>query len=427
MTKKELLEKRGDALKTQDGIWAKAEAESRGLSAEEQTQYDALDTEMDAADANLERIVKRSRRNVTQISVNNEGEQGEKTAIAKRFSVAKAIRESLRGQKIEGLEAEMQEQARSEFSSMGLSTKGHLQLPAMLMEKQEQRGITVGGNGGNIVATELNGFVGILRPDLVVERMGATVLTGLVGDIDMPEQSAKASGSWLAETGSATESNLDIAKRSISPHRLGTFSKFSRQLLIQSTPSIEQLVRADLANSIRENVEYGAIQGSGTNPVPFGVLNTTGIGSVALGTNGAAPSFASIIDLETQISNSNYTGQNMAYLTTPVMKGKLKQTQKFAGTNGMPVWDGNEMNGYPGYTTTQVPSTLTKGSNADCHAILFGDFSQMMLAQWGGTDYIIDEYTLADSGEIKIIVNSFWDIYLRYVKAFAAIKDARNV
>jgi hypothetical protein len=74
MNKKELLEKRGDALKTQDDIWAKAKAENRGLTTEEQTQYDVLDATLDSVDADLERITKRERRNVVQVSHNNEGE-----------------------------------------------------------------------------------------------------------------------------------------------------------------------------------------------------------------------------------------------------------------------------------------------------------------------------------------------------------------
>jgi hypothetical protein len=115
MNKKELLEKRGDALKTQDDIWAKAKAENRGLTTEEQTQYDVLDATLDSVDADLERITKRERRNVVQVSHNNEGEQGEKNAIAKRFSITEAIQGKLNG-RMSGLVREMHEQAVTESS-----------------------------------------------------------------------------------------------------------------------------------------------------------------------------------------------------------------------------------------------------------------------------------------------------------------------
>jgi HK97 family phage major capsid protein len=432
MTKAQLLEQRGDKLKAADALVTAAQNESRSMTSEEVTQFDALEAEAKAIGETVARMERTAgRQNVRQVSINQDGEAGEKKAIKKRFSFSKAFATIADGRQLDGLEDEMHQQARSEFSEIGLNVKGSFQTPALFMEKDEdveaeRRTITVGGDGGNIVPTDLGALIGILRPNLVLEQMGARVLTGLVGDIDMPNQATKAVGTWLAETGTATESNLTLAKRSLQPHRLATFSVFSRQLLNQGTPSIEGLVREDLAMAIRENVEYGAIQGSGTNPVPFGILNTTGIGNVALGTNGAAPTFESIIDLETAIANSDYNGL-ISYLTTPTMRGRLKQTQKFSGTNGSPVWDGNEMNGYSGFTTTQVPSDLTKGTNSDCHAIIAGDFSQLLMAQWGGTDFVIDPYTLADSGEIKITVGSYWDVFLRYVKAFAAIKDARNV
>lgn len=432
MTKKELLEKQGDALKRQDELRAAATARGENLNADESKEYDELEAKLDEYEAELARMDKRAKRtNVVQVSVNRNGEKGEKKKIKARYRLGHAILRVANNESLSGLEAEMHQQARQEFTDLGVNPKGTLQVPAMFMQREqdveaEKRTITVGGNGGNAVATDLGGLIGILRPNLVLEQMGATVVTGLVGKIDMPNQSAKASGSWLAETGSNSESNADFAKRSIEAHRLSTYSVFSRQWLAQSSFAAEQFVRQDLAMAIRENVEYGAIQGSGSGNTPAGILNTSGIGSVALGTNGAAPTWNSIIDLETAIANGNYNG-DLQYLTTPQMRGKLKQTQKFSGTNGAPVWEGREMNGMDAFVTTQVPSDLTKGTSTDCHAILCGDFSQLMINQWGGTDFIIDPFTLADSGEIKITVNSFWDFFLRYVAAFAAIKDARNV
>lgn len=428
---KKLLEQRGDLLKANANLLENAQKEERTLTEAEGKTFDENETKIDSITATLDRQKRQSQRRATMVKINRGGEEGEKKAIRAKYRLSDAILNVANNQPLKGLELEMHQQARQEFTDLGVSPKGTLQMPALFMQREEnveieKRSITVGGNGGNTVATDLGGLIGILRPNLVMEQMGATVITGLVGKIDMPNQSAKASGSWLAEVGANSESNPDFAKRSIEAHRLSTYSRFSRQLLAQSSLSMEQFVRQDLAMAIRENVEYGAIQGSGTGNTPTGILNTVGIGDVALGTNGAAPSYNKIIDLETAIKSANYNGE-ISYLSTPTMKGLLKKTQMFSGTNGSPVWSGNEMNGSPAYTTTQVPSTLTKGTSTDCHAILAGDFSQLMINQWGGTDFIIDPFTLADTGEIKITVNSFWDFFLRYVEAFAAIKDARNV
>jgi hypothetical protein len=110
------------------------------------------------------------------------------------------------------------------------------------------------------------------------------------------------------------------------------------------------------------------------------------------------------------------------------MRGKLKQTQQFSGTNGVPVWVGkNEMNGYNAQVSNQVPSTLTKGTSSDCHAIIFGAWEQMLIGEWGALEVIADPFRLKKQGMIEVTSFQMADIALRQAAAFAAMKDARNV
>lgn len=440
MDTKLLLEQAGDLEAANNLLFENAQKEGRGLTDAETQTFDKNEAEAKRLVGSVERFKRQQAKmanftNLTQQrngGKNSKGEAGEKAKIQKQFRFAKAFNEVAGGGKVTGLEAEMMQEARNEATQMGLALTGKFQVPAFFAQERnaqskaelEQRAVTVGGDGGNLVATELDGLIGILRPNLTIEKMGGRIMTGLVGDIEYPEKTAKTTGTWLAETATATESNPTYAKRKVSPHRLASFSSFSRQQLIQTSFDVELDIRNDLRAGISENVEYGIINGSGTDPVPFGILNTVGIGNVAMGTNGGVPTYGKLIDLQTEIAAADYTGDSLNYLTTPQMRGLLKQTQKFSGTDGNAIWNGNDVDGFGGYTSTLVPSDLTKGSSTNCHAILYGDFSQLRAMQWGGYDFIVDEVTEAKKGLVIITVNSFWDVFLRYKKAFAAIKDA---
>ena len=211
----------------------------------------------------------------------------------------------------------------------------------------------------------------------------------------------------------------------MTPNRLGAKTHISKQLLAQSSISVEQFVRNDLDTAVRIAVDYAAINGSGSGNVPEGILNVTGIGNVAGGTNGLLPTFDHIIDLETAVSVDNADIGALAYLTTPGIKGALKKAKTDSGS-GLFVWgqDAQTLNGYRAAVSTQVPSDLVKGSSSDAHAIIFGNWNDLILASWGGFDIVVDPYTLATQATVRVIVNSWWDMAVRHPESFAAMKDA---
>jgi HK97 family phage major capsid protein len=115
----------------------------------------------------------------------------------------------------------------------------------------------------------------------------------------------------------------------------------------------------------------------------------------------------------------------LAFLTNPKVRAKLKQTA--VGTDQRMVWaeNGNSLMGYPAYVTTQVPSTLDKSTTTGvCSAIIFGNFADLLIGQWGGLDIIVDPYTAAKSAQINVFIHSFWDVLVRHAESFAAVKDA---
>lgn len=298
------------------------------------------------------------------------------------------------------------------------------------------RDLTVGSatGGGNTVATELLGssFIDLLRHAMVLDRLGITWLRDLNGNIAIPSQTGAATAYWVAESGAPTESAQTVGQVTLTPKTVGAFTDYSRRLLLQSSIDVEAFVRADLAAIIGLAIQAAAINGAGASNEPTGILNTSGIGSVAGGTNGAAPTYANMVALETALGNANADFGSLAYLTNSKVRGKLRTTEEFATTNGKPVWTSmpgqrgvGEVLGYEALVTNSVPSTLTKGTSSGvCSAILFGNWADLLLGMWGGLDVMLDPYTGATSGTKRVIALQDLDVAVRHVESFAAMKDA---
>ena len=299
-----------------------------------------------------------------------------------------------------------------------------------------QRDLTVGSptGGGNTVATEVLGsdFISLLRNAMVLERLGCTFLTGLNGNIAIPSHTGSATGYWVAENGAPSESQQTVGQVLGSPKTCGAFVDYSRRLLIQSSIDVEAFVRADLAAVIGLMIQLGAINGAGASNEPTGLLNTSGIGSVAGGTDGLAPAYSHIVGLETAVANANGDVGNLAFLTNTKVRGKLRQTQEFASTNGKAVWTSQpgsqgvgDMLGYDAVCSNSVPSNLVKGSSGSvCSAIMFGNWIDLIIFMWGGLDIMLDPYTGSSAGTKRVVALQDVDVGVRHTGSFAAMKDA---
>lgn len=298
-----------------------------------------------------------------------------------------------------------------------------------IMQRLMQRDLSVGTTtaGGNLVATDLlaASFIDLLRNRMVLAGLGATVLDGLTGNVAIPSQTAGASTYWVAEAAAVTESQAAFGQVTLTPKTVGMFTDYSRKTLLQTTPAIEALIRADLANGLAVEIDRVGLAGSGSGAEPTGVINTGGIGAVAGGTNGAAPTYANMVALEEAVGIANADMGNLAYVTNAKMRAQLKLTQVFASTNGTPVWQGMEVNGYNAIATNGMPSTLTKGSASGvCSAIAFGNWADAMFGFWSGLDLILDPYALATAGGRRIVALQDVDFKVRRAASFAAMLDA---
>lgn len=433
--KKKLIEFRQDlASKTKAArkLIKVAKREERDLSKKEQKEFDNLEKDIETLKRKIELEDKNQqlKRDAAKLKIQKRNKKSPEEKAKEKYSFLKAVRSQLPNQKLEGIEKEMHEEAVNEARQSGISIQG-VGVPSFFMEaRTESRDMVAGTatDGGNLIQTSVGNMIPALRPQLQVEALGANVLTGLVGNLELPKHTGVTTAVWEGENDSNAESTPTVGKISLSPKRVGAFTEVSKQLLAQAqNESVEALVRGDLNTAIRIAVDYAAINGSGASNQPTGVLNTTGIGDVAGGTNGLAPTFDHIVDLETEVSVDNADMGALSYFLTPGIRGTLKKTKVDSGS-GQFVWSNgaSTLNGYNAVVSTQVPSTLTKGTNSDCHAILFGNWNDLIIANWAGVDLIVDPYTLATEAKIKLVINSWWDIAVRHAESFAAMKDART-
>ena len=294
----------------------------------------------------------------------------------------------------------------------------------------QNRDLTVGtaSAGGNLVGTDFLGgsFIEILRNRMVVNTLGASVLSGLRGNIAIPRQSGAATAYWVSENSAFTESNQTFAQVTMSPKFVGTFTDMSRRLVVQSDPSVEALVRSDLATTLATAVDAACFHGTGTNGQPLGIIGQSGVGSVAIGTNGGAPTFASVVNLMREVEIDNALAGSLAYVTNPKVKAKLMTTaRQSSGVEGnFILQDPANLNGYRFESTQQISSTLTKGSSSSvCSAMFFGNFAELLIGYFGGLDVLVDPYTGGAAGTLRIRTLMDCDVAVRHAESFAVISD----
>jgi HK97 family phage major capsid protein len=296
--------------------------------------------------------------------------------------------------------------------------------------------------GGANVATNLlaGSFIEVLRSNALIMNLGPTVLSGLVGNIAIPRQISATQTYWVTEATAVTEAEATFDQVTLSPKQLGARSQYSRLMLQQSTPDIEGLVRNDLAKVMALGIDLAAISGSGTSGQPKGILNQSGIGSVPMGTNGAAFTNAAttgtsgidqLIQLESKLDIANALNGSLYYLTNAKVVAALKQLKtqyadylwtdnldnRAAGTPGM-------INGYGVARSNQVTASGTKGSGTNLSSLIFGDFSQLLIGMWGGIEILPNPYGAGyNAGSVDIRAMQTVDLNVRHAEAFAAITD----
>ena len=261
-----------------------------------------------------------------------------------------------------------------------------------------------------VVATNLmaGDFIDVLRNSSSVMQAGARMMTGLVGNVNIPKKTAASSAGWIStEGGAASESEPTFGTVALTPKTVGAFTDMTRQLILQSTPSIEALVRDDLTQAMALAIDAGALKGSGSSGQPTGIYGTSGINSDVFA--GATPTWAEIVGLETLVAEDNALMGNLSYILPASLYGTLKTTAKASNQAIFAVDPDGTMNGY----RTIVSNQATAGY------LLFGNFSDCLIGMWGGLDLTVDPYTASTTGTVRVVALQSVDVAVRHAVSFA--------
>ena len=347
----------------------------------------------------------------------NETEQRE-------YSLIKAVQETAQG-KLSGLEKEVSDQIASQT---GKAARGFYMPTNIGFGKRDQ---TVGSNsgGGFLKGTDHlgNEFIDALYAKLVIGQAGARVMTGLQGDVAIPKLSASVTNSaFVAENGAPSEGAATFAQVTMSPKTLAAYVDVSRRLMLQSDPSVEAVLRNDVINTFARKIDEVAIEGGSSNE-PSGIIASSTGNVVGLGANGAAVAYSNIVEMVSAVEQDNaiLNDASCKFIGNPKVTSKLRTTSKqSSGAEGNFILNpDNTMLGYDYLSSTLVPSDLSKGSGSNLSAMIFGDFSQLMLGFWSGVDVIVDPYTGSTAATTRLAFFQDLDIALRHDDAFPVCKD----
>ena len=294
------------------------------------------------------------------------------------------------------------------------------------------RALVITGTAPSLIGTQQmhDAFIEVLKPQVRVMELGATVLPGLVEIVSIPRQTAGCSAEWIAENSEATESAPGFDAMSLTMHQLSANTRISRRQLKQSLPAVDQILTNDLRAQIAVALDKAAIAGTGVAPEPTGILNVAGIGDVPLGTNGDFVTWGRHMELVSAVESANVDPASLGFLSNLKVKGWLMSTPRISGTDTMMLdpdaaatAEDLRLAGYKARFSGNVPSDLTKGTGTDLSAMIFGAWADLLIGQWGGIDLIVDDVTEAARGNVRLVAHSEWDIAVRHAQSFAAIQD----
>jgi HK97 family phage major capsid protein len=381
-------------------------------------------------------VLKRRGTQVLDISSDKEvGIVGLSTRDIKQYSIMRAIQQIAETGTLSGIEKEASDAVRTlaggdrkhdrhSFSIPGdiLSSRMTPVNPEVRARAMAQRaaidGLSVDtfAYGGALVPTDLLGgsMIEMLRNMPLVSQLGARTLTGLRGNVAIPKQSGGATAYWVPPSGGSTVSKQGTSQLPLTPHALTAETGYEKELLFQSCIDVENFVREDIMQVLAIEKDRAAINGSGNDGEPQGILNMTGLATSV--TFGGAATWAKVLEFETNVATGNALKGQCAYLTTPAVRGKWKAIQK---ANALPfLWEaglngGGIVNGYRAEATNQVPS----------HKVIYGNWNDFIFAEWAGIDVVVDLVTLASYRQIRIIISLWCDMGARHTASFCISTD----
>nr|DAT22574.1 MAG TPA: prohead serine protease [Caudoviricetes sp.] len=329
----------------------------------------------------------RSARTHKHININTMKEQ--------RFSLLKAIRNVAENRQLDNVTAAVCNAGLKEMRAAGLNTVGQIYIPTM----ETRAAVSVASEGVDVVATDLYDIIEPLRAKNVLVQAGAKFYTGLTNNAQIPVMTGS-NVNWAGETAAATDGNVLYNNVTLTPKRLTAYVDISKMLLAQDSIGVENAIRQDLINAINSKLENTILgKGAKSATTPAGIFNGK--------TPTKVTDFEGLVGLEAKVEEANVLG-GISYIASPSARASFRNMMKGSrGTAQLAYTDGT-LDGTPVYST----------SNVEAKTFVVGDFSNLAIGSWGGLDIVVDNYTQAVNGMIRLVVNAYFDAALIRPEAF---------
>jgi HK97 family phage major capsid protein len=368
----------------------------------------------------------------------------------KRFSVFRLVR-YLTNQARPGAfpvsqcDAQLEREYSDELKKrLKINTEGPL-IPDSLSMRALGTQTIASGAGQIAVTSEAAALSTITQPEVIellrnrprVEQLGARRMGGLQGVVRLPRQSGAATAQWVTEGANVSAADLAMDYISVTPHRIAAQTAWTVELLAETSPDVEGLARADQDMVIMLALDLAALVGTGANGQPLGLMGTNGLAllspsGVAFTDGGQPLTWADVLAFEKTVAAANADVATSAWMFTPEVRSQLKATPKFASGYAVPIWAdgpkdplGIDVSGPAGYRagiTNQLPKNGTHSgvTGSILHTAIFGDWSQLIIADWGAREVVVDPYTQAAAGAVVVTQRGLYDVAIRHIAAFAA-------
>ena len=314
--------------------------------------------------------------------------------MKKQFSLLKAINDIANNRSLDAASQAVINAGADEMRSAGQSFSGQIQLPV-----ESRAAVTVTDEHDDVIEVEFADLLTPLRAKNVLVAAGAKYMSGLIGDVQVPIMGA-GNVTWEGEVASAKEAGYTFTSKKLQPKRLTAYVDISKQFLVQDSIGAEQAIRADIVAAINSKLEstiLGSAQGSTTTPAGIFYGQTPK----------KITTFKDICDLEASIEDANVIGE-CKYVMSNKAKAALRNMAKSTKSTQL-VMENGEVDGTPVLNT----------SNVEAQNIAYGDWNNLAIGQWGAIDLVVDPYTLAKDGQVRIVINAFFDAITLRPEAFA--------
>lgn len=406
-TKKQLLEERALKLQRRSEIKDAAGAEKRNLTAEEVTELEEIRSAVALINAELDELEEQRAKDeaearAKEVNVKVGEDRGEQLRMTRllRGIANNNIDDSAKAIFTRGAE---------ELRAAGVTDAVGYAIPT------ESRANLTTVDGAKVIQTEKKGIIEPLMQELIFAKLGANVSTGLRGNIEFVKGTA-VQANWKGENVKAGESKPSFSAIEFKPKRLAIKVPVSLQLLMQDSLGVEAYLLNQINLAIQTKLESTAFgAGAASDGIPAGLFTGT------IDKKGVM-SYDRAIDLINTLDNANALKGNLSFVTSPAGFAIIAKTPFSADKAMGYLADYRDKNliGYNVHTTSAVPNNL----NTSESGIIFANWADFFVGQWGALVFTADNVTQADQGIVNFVVNTWWDFgWLRdESKVVASIK-----